>query len=341
MTMIRDKSPRFPCAKARTTLLATLFGIGTAASVQAQDRTIAFFASISQNGLNQAMYQGMQDRAAELGVRTSLYDGQFNPGLQYSQLEDVVAGNQADAAVVFPIDSVGIAGAAAEMAAAGVPIVAMMFPIGPELDRLEPQVPGVVTTIGFSTVGTSVQQAEDVARHCAGIDPCNVVVMVGRMVYPFDQLRFDAYASVLDQHPNIHLVATVEGNYDPSTALAVMEDVLQANRDVHAVLSVADQHLIGVEIALEAAGIDVAPVYLSGAGGASIAIEAIREGRWDATVGGFPYTMGRIAVDAAMASLNGDTVPPVRDMEALAPLPTIIDRAILDAHPEFQAEWLQ
>lgn len=341
MTMNCDRSPGRRRAWARTTVLATLLGTGSVASVQAQDRTIAFFASISQNGLNQAMYQGMQGRAAELGVRTSLYDGQFNPGLQYSQLEDIVAGDQADAAVVFPIDSVGIAGAAAEMAAAGVPIVAIMFPIGPELDLLEPQVPGVITTIGFSTFGTSIQQAEDVARHCAEIDPCNVVVMVGRMVYPFDQLRFDAYASVLDQHPNIHLVATAEGNYDPSAALAVMEDVLQANRDVHAVLSVADQHLIGVEIALEAAGIDVGPVYLSGAGGASIAIEAIREGRWDATVGGFPYTMGRIAVDAAIASLNGETVSPVHDMEALAPLPTIINRAILDAHPDFQAEWLQ
>ncbi len=36
-----------------------------------------------------------------------------------------------------------------------------------------------------------------------------------------------------------------------------MTDILQANPEIDVVLSNADQHLVGVEIALEAAGINV------------------------------------------------------------------------------------
>ena len=52
--------------------------------------------------------------------------------------------------------------------------------------------------------------------------------------------------------------------------------MLQAAKDVRAVLSNADQHLVGAEIALEAEGCNVADLYLVGGGAATISIDAIR-----------------------------------------------------------------
>ena len=92
-------------------------------------------------------------------------------------------------------------------------------------------------------------------------------------------------------------MATGEGNYDPDKSLTVMQDILQANKDVNVVLSNADQHLVGAEIALQNAGYNVPDLFLSGGGAASIAIEAIREGRWDKTLAYYPVTMGSKAME--------------------------------------------
>lgn len=323
---------------ASTALLATAF----AGASHAADWKVAFFASSAQNGFNQAVYEGIQKKAAELGnVETSIYDGQFDAALQYSQIEDVLAGGQFDAFIVVPNDTVGIAGAVEQVGAAGKPLATALFPIGPDLSQLEPQVPGVTTTVAGPPADGARVQAEDVARWCADRDPCNVVIVIGQRIFPFDNLRYEAYREVLDTHSNIKVVATGEGNYDPDRSLTVMQDILQANRDVHVVLSNADQHMIGVEIALEAAGYEVADLYLSGGGAASIAIDAIREGRWDVTLAHFPVSMGEYALDAVVKLLNGEEAPSVVNMDEVGPVPPLVNAEVLAEHPDFTGEWAQ
>ena len=79
-------------------------------------------------------------------------------------------------------------------------------------------------------------------------------------------MRYEAFNSVLDQHENITVVATGEGAYDRDTSLTVMQDILQSNPQVDAVLSNADQHLSGAEIAIIDAGRDLEAMYLIGGG---------------------------------------------------------------------------
>lgn len=307
----------------------------------AKDLKVAFFASSAQNGFNQAVYEGVVAKAKEMGVETSIYDGQFDAALQYSQIEDVLAGNQFDGFVVVPNDTVGISGAVEQVGAAGKPLVTALFPIGPDLAKLEPQVPGVTATVASPPAEGAKTQAEDVVKFCEGKDPCNVVIIIGQKIYPFDNLRQEAYLSVLAKHPNIKVVATGEGNYDPDKSLTVMQDILQANKDVNVVLSNADQHLVGVEIALRNAGYNVPDLYLSGGGASSIAVEAIREGRWDATLAHFPVTMGKLALEAVVKKLKGEDVAVAVDMDKVGPLPALITKAVLDQHPDFKGEWAQ
>ena len=146
---------------------------------------------------------------------------------------------------------------------------------------------------------------------------------------------------MLGEHDNIKVLATGEGWYSPETSLTAMTDILQANSDVHVVLSNADQHLVGAEIALEAAGYNVADLYLSGGGAASIAIDAIREGRWDATLAYFPKTMGALAMEQIANAIEGKPVTNVINMDTAGPLEAMIDKAVLDANPDFEGEWAQ
>ena len=310
-----------------------------AAPAFAQKR-VAFLAASSQNGFNQAIYAGIEKRAKEIGgITTEIFDGEFNATKQFSQVEDVFTSGNFDALIIAPNDLVGIATAVEEATKAGLKVATTLFPIGPKLDTLEPQVPGLTATVASNPAIGAKIQAEAAAKACEGKDPCNVVIIIGQKIYPFDNLRYETYLATLSAYPNIKVVATVEGNYDPDQSMAGMQDVLQANPDIHVILSNADQHLVGAEIALEDAGVDVPSLYISGGGAAVIAIEAIREGRWDATLAFFPVSMGEYALQAVVDSLDGKEVNPVVYFDTIGPVPTLIDKAVLDANPDFKGEW--
>ena len=189
---------------------------------------VAFLASSSQNGYNQSIYQGIQDEAKKLGdVDVEIYDGAFDSAKQYSQVEDLTAGGKFNALIITPNDTVGIATAVEEATKAGLKVATTLFPIGPKLDTLEPQVPGLTTTVAADPSIGAAAQAQAVVDYCAKKDPCNVIVMIGQLIYPFDNLRNNTYKKVLADHPNIKIVATGEGNYDPQKSLTVMQNLLQ------------------------------------------------------------------------------------------------------------------
>ena len=310
-------------------------------AADAEAKKLAYFAASSQNGFNQATYAGVEEKAKELGYETAIFDGKFDPAHQYSQIEDVLASGNYDGFIVAPNDTVGIAGAFEQVIAAGTPIATVLFPVGPDLTKLEPQVEGITSTVASPPVDGATVQAETIVKQCEGKDPCNVVIIIGAKIFPFDNLRLETFQKVLAGHDNIKVLAVGEGWYDPDKSLTAMTDILQANQDVHVVLSNADQHLVGAEIALEAAGYNVPELYLSGGGAAGIAIDAIREGRWDATLAYFPKTMGALAAEQVINAIEGKDVTQVINMDTAGPLEAMIDKAVLDANPDFKGEWAQ
>lgn len=327
------------------TIKSLALGAGLAMALvpvaNAQSKKIAYFAASSQNGFNQATYAGVEERAKELGYEAAIFDGKFDPAHQYSQIEDALAGGNYAGFIVAPNDTVGIAGAFEQVIAADTPIATVLFPVGPDLTTLEPQVEGITATVASPPVDGATVQANAVVAECEGRDPCNVIILIGAKIFPFDNLRLETFEKVLGEHENIKVLAVGEGWYDPDKSLTAMTDILQSASDVHVVLSNADQHLVGAEIALEAAGYTVSDLYLSGGGAASIAIDAIREGRWDATLAYFPKTMGALAAEQVINAIEGKPVKQVINMDTAGPLDAMIDAAVLDANPDFKGEWAQ
>jgi ribose transport system substrate-binding protein len=327
------------------TLTAVTFALSTALApltVSAADKElhIAFLAASSQNGYNQSIFAGVQKAAAKLGgVKVEIFDGEFKAPTQYNQVEDIVAGGRFDAIVISPNDTVGIAPALADAITHNVAVATTLFPVGPDLKNMQPQVKGLTTTVASDPSIGAKYEAEAVVDHCKDKNPCNVVVLIGQLIYPFDNLRNDTFKKVLGEHANIKIVATGEGNYSPDASLKAMQDILQAHPKVDAVLSNADQHLLGAEIALDDAGIDPSSVYMIGGGLNQITVDKIRSGKFSASLASFPEAMGYAALDAIVKKLKGETVPTWIDADKLRDIPPIVDKAWLEAHPDFKAEW--
>lgn len=306
----------------------------------AEGLNIAFFASSSQNGYNQAVYEGVQEAAGEASdVQTEIFDGEFSADVQFNQIEDIVASGRFDGFVVVPNDTVGIEPVIQQAIDEGLGVATALFPIGPDLGTIEPQVEGIITAAA-PVEPQSEELAQGVVDYCADIDPCRVVILIGQLQFPFDNARYEAMTGVLEQHDNIDVVATGEGNYDRDQSLTVMQDIIQANPEFEVLLSNADQHVAGAEIALEEAGFDIENMYIAGGGATQTAIQAIQDGRWDATATSFPFSEGRLAASNLIASLSGEDFEPVINMnEAGAVEAAVITAETLEANPDFEAEW--
>lgn len=307
----------------------------------AQDAVrLAFLAASSQNGYNDATWQGVQAAAEEAGnVEVEIFDGEFNAATQYSQVEDIIAGGRFDGIIVAPNDTVGIATALEEATSAGLLVASVLFPVGPELTVMTPQVPGLTTTVASNPVTGAAAQADEVIKFCEGKDPCRVVIMIGQLQFPFDNLRYQTMVDTLKPHANIQVVATGEGSYSPDASLTAFQDILQANPEVDVVLSNADQHLLGVEIALQDAGIPIEPIYLIGGGLNAITVEKIKEGLFDATLSGFPRSEGYYAAQTLIKAKRGEAVENFIDPADMATNPLVVTKEWLDANPDFKAEW--
>jgi hypothetical protein len=55
----------------------------------------------------------------------------------------------------------------------------------------------------------------------------------------------------------------------------------------------------------------------------------------------WPVTMGEYALQALADAFAGKRVNPVVDSDKIGPLPALVTKAELDAHPDFKGEWAQ
>ena len=304
-----------------------------------ETHTVAVLAASSQNGYNQAVYQGVQEYAKTLGgkVKLKLLDGQFNSDTQLSQLQNVTSDNQYSGVIVVPNDGPTLA--AAFPTATGIPVVSVLNPIGPDINKMEAQVEGVVSTVAVPPSDAAAKQAEGVVKYCADINPCKVAIVVGNLGATLDVARRDAFRKVLSGSDNIKIVAEVEGGYDRDKSLSAVANVLQANPDLNVILSNADQQTSGAQVALENAGIDPKSVFLTGGGGTKDAVKAVRDGIWKEDYVNFPVSMGAAAMEQLYNAITGKTVKPVVNSDELGDTEAYATKETLDKTPDFTGEW--
>lgn len=339
---------RSPLVATRVTALAVFSVIALGACSEAsttpaadgsKSYTIAVLAASSQNGYSQAVYKGVEEaaKASDVDITLQLLDGEFDANTQLSQMENAATQGNIDGVIVVPNDGPGLA--AAFPLSNDMPVVSVLVPIGSDIEEMEPQVEGVVSTVAVAPSAAAAKQAEGVVDYCADISPCNVVLLMGFLDSPLDVARVAAYNDVLAEHDNIKVVATTEGQYDPDAALSAMTNVLQANPDINVVLSNADQNSAGAQIALMSADIELSSVYITGAGGTTAAVAAVRDGSWKADYLNFPVSMGEAALEQLLNKLQGKDVKSWVDADTVGGVEPFATKETLDKTPEFLGEW--
>jgi ribose transport system substrate-binding protein len=324
---------------ASTLILAGLVSsTGSSASAAGKTYKVAVLLASANNGYNQAVATGVKEEVSKLGVKVKLtiLGADFNTTTQLSQLEDATSNNLYDGVVIVPND--GTALGAAFPTADGAPVVTVLDPIGPKWNDMMPQVKNVVSTVAVPVSSAAKKQTVGLISYCAKINPCNVVIIVGNTSSSLDNARAVAYKAAFASHSNIHVVATLNGEYDPATSSAAMTNALVANPHINAVMSNADQQTQGAEIALKAAGIKPSSVYLTGGGGTTYAVADVRNGTWKSDYVNFPVTMGQNALTQLINKLTGKKVAKWVNADN-GPTAAYATKATLAKTPSFRGEW--
>jgi ribose transport system substrate-binding protein len=300
-------------------LLALTLLIGLpAASVVAQDATpaaegppvrIAFFMAAAANSYAQAQLEGIEEVAGEMNATVNTFDGKFDAQVQFTQLQDAVASGQYDAFIVSPNDGNALMPVVEDAIAEGIVVACILAPCGPSFDTLEPQVEGQLLYAGIPFKQNGADIGEMTVQACADLDPCQVAYMPGLPGLPLETARLEGFESVVGQHDTIEYTVTSAGEYLAETALPVAQDILQANPDIDVIASSGDQMIVGVEQAVEDAGL-TGQVALIGNGGGETAVIAVREGRWFGTAAAYPRSEGEVSADYVIRAARGEEIEP-------------------------------
>jgi len=116
--------------------------------------------------------------------------------------------------------------------------------------------------------------------------------------------RSKGFHSVVDNYPELKMVAQQAAEFDRTKAMEVLESIIQANPDINAVFCGNDAMAMGAYQALVAAG-KADTVMVFGFDGAQDVIDSIRDGKIAATGMQFPKRMARMAAEQADEYIKG------------------------------------
>jgi ribose transport system substrate-binding protein len=193
------------------------------------------------------------------------------------------------------VDSDGIAPAVREANEAGIPVFAIDRAITTGEDTQ------VVAQIASDNVFGGRLQARHVAEQIG--DSGNVVYLAGIPGTSAARDREQGFTDELSQvAPDIEIVANQPAAFDRGEGLTVMQNILQSQDEIHAVVAANDSMALGAMQAIQQAGATQPngdPIVIVGFDAIDSALEAIREGNMSATVAQQPALMGRLGMTAA------------------------------------------
>ncbi|MCY3587024.1 MAG: sugar ABC transporter substrate-binding protein [Acidimicrobiaceae bacterium] len=296
---------------------------------------VAYLSASSANTWLLSSRNEMEAVAAANNVEVTEFDAQFDPGLQTTQFQDVIASGKYDGVILVSINGIASAPDIAAAIDAGMEVVILNQVVGEDFSTSEPQVPGVSANVMAAPFVNGKRLGALTVVACADRDPCEVVYIYGIKGLPIDDAARAGLDEVIADHPSISIVAEGEGQYlGPEGGINATQDILQVAPDFD-VLVGADQSVQGAEIVLAEEG-KLDHVRLVGWGGSTPALEGIAAGRWFGGVFGAPGDEGRIAMEAMVSALTGGP-----DFGGVDPLAALPDDGLVTAGnvDQFSAQW--
>lgn len=255
----------------KTVSLGLLAGIALTASALAADgKLIVIITPSHDNPFFKAEAVGAQAKAEELGYKAAIYSHDDDANKQNDLVDSAIA--QKAAAIVLDNAGADATVAAVQKAKdAGIP----SFLIDREINANGVAVAQIVSNNyqGATLVAESFVEALG--------EKGNFVELVGKESDTNAGVRSKGFHDVIDQYPDMKMVAQQSANWSQTEAFSKMESILQANPNIQGVISGNDTMAMGAMAAIEAAGRK--DIIIAGFDGSNDVRDAIIAGKIHAT----------------------------------------------------------
>jgi ABC-type sugar transport system substrate-binding protein len=232
-------------------------------------------------------------KAKELGYEAKIFDSQNNTALESDHFDNaLVSGFQA---ILFnPTDADGSVANIKKAKDAGIPVFCMDREVN-SLDAATSQILSDSYSGSVSVGKYFTQQLNKTGDY---------VELLGLVGDNNTWARSKGFHSVVDNYPNLKMVAQQSADFDRNKALEVMESILQAHPNIDGVFCGNDAMAMGAYQALAGAG-KANKVKVFGFDGADDVISAIESGKIMGTGMQFPKVMAEKAAVFADEYLKG------------------------------------
>ena len=298
---------------------------------------VAFVSFAVANTYDEPMLAEMQRVADENNVELTVFDGNLDPSLQATLIQDVIASGQYDGLITQPVYGPAIIDVVGEAIAAGLTVVNIDQILGEDFTTGATQVDGLAANVVFVPSDLGMKLGEQTVEACASanLDPCNVALLHDVKASAIGVAIADAFAAATAGTP-VTVVAEGETFYNPAAAQTAVSDILTANPNID-LFATSDQGLQGSVGAIEALGLPISDFLMVGYGGSQWAKEKVAEGVVYSDVVQAPATEGRLGMEAMIDALrNGNNQG---DIDPVADFP---NNGVMtkDTASEFTGEWV-
>lgn len=247
---------------------------------------IAIITPSHDNPFFKAEAVGAEARAKELGYETIVLVHDDDPNKQ-SELFDTAIARGANAIILDNAGADATVAVVQRALDAGIP----SFLIDREIKES-----GIAIS---QIVSNNYQGAQLGAEEFVTImgEAGNYVELLGREADTNAGIRSSGYHDIIDQYPDLVMVAQQSANWSQTEAFEKMESILQANPDIKGVICGNDTMAMGAWAALEAAGRN--EVIVVGFDGSNDVRDSILAGGIKATVLQPAFRQAQIAVEQA------------------------------------------
>lgn len=248
-----------------------------------------------------ALEAGLRAEAAVKGLDLVVVACEMDPTKQASQIEDFVAQRVA-AILAAPCDSNAIVPALARAEQAGIPVfTADIAAHGGK----------IVSHVASDNVQGGRLAAQALAKLIGGKGK---VLIIDHPTVASVQDRVKGFEEGLKAFPEITIVGKLSSDGQRAKATQIMEDMLQAHRDLAGVFGINDDSALGAAGVIEAAGRkDIVVVGYDATDEAQAAIR--KGGPLKADVIQYPEMIGKTAIDLIAQHLAGEAVPAIKSID--------------------------
>jgi ribose transport system substrate-binding protein len=269
------------------------------------------------------LIKGLENGAEKHGFTLLQANSNGDNNVQVSDIQNLLS-QGADYIVVSPADASAIVPAVSAAKEAGATVVAISDTIDSD---------DVQFTVAMDHVTIGEQSAQGIVDFLTakyGEPKGKVVEMQGIAGSAAGADRTTGFRNVIDEYPDIEVVAEADGGFDTDKTFQAMSTILQAHPDIDAVMNANDSEAQGTTKAIEAAGLfrpvgDPKHIFVTGNDAPAPAIADIRAERQDMTVASNPIKLSELVMDSIAELNDGDDVSGFIEWPGMIITPANID----------------